>query len=307
MSSAQHIAINDRFGAGIACQFTAVLMFTCMSSLIKSLGTTYPTSEIIFFRSLPALIPLLLYLPSQGGWQALTTRRPLLQTVRTVAGLASMFCGFYAISQLYLADYVALSFTAPLFGTLLSIPLLGERVGARRLLACLAGFIGIVIMVQPGSSSSLDLDVPVIMALVSAFLYGVVMVTMRRLGGTDNSAATVFYFTVGCTVVSGVVMSFEWVTPTWTDLALLVVIGLLGGIGQIFMTQAFRLAPPAIVAPFDYTAMIWALAIGWFVFGNFPAATSLLGAGIICLSGLFILYRETALGSRKTPLKRTSI
>jgi drug/metabolite transporter (DMT)-like permease len=151
------------------------------------------------------------------------------------------------------------------------------------------------------------IDLPVMMAIASAFLYGVVMIAMRRLGSTDKSAATVFYFTAGSAIIAGAVLPLEWVTPPVGDLMLLVTIGVLGGVGQIFMTQAFRLAPPAIVAPFDYTAMVWALLIGWFVFGNFPAANSLVGAGVICLSGLFILYRETALGTRKTPLKRTSI
>lgn len=307
MTHATNMSGSDRFGAGIGCQLTAVFLFTCMTSLIKSLGDQYPTSEIVFFRSLPALLPLLLYLPAQGGWAALRTRRPGLQALRTIAGAASMFCGFYAISQMFLADYVAISFTAPLFGTLLSIPLLGEKVGIRRLGACAVGFVGILIMVQPGGSGGIGFDIAVLLAIASAFLYGLVMVAMRRLGGVDKSAATVFYFTVGSAVISGAMLPFEWVTPALKDLGLLVVIGILGGIGQIFMTQAFRLAPPAIVAPFDYTAMVWALTIGWFVFGNFPAMNSLAGAGVICLSGLFILYRETALGTRKAPVKGTSI
>lgn len=307
MTTASNLASTDRYGTGIGCQLAAVLVFTCMTSLIKTLGGDYPTSQIVFFRSLPALVPLLLYLPMQGGWSALRTQRPGLQALRTLAGAASMFCGFYAISQMFLADYVAISFTAPLFGTLLSIPLLGDKVGMRRMGACAAGFVGIVVMVQPGSDNAIALDWPVAMAIASAFLYGLVMIAMRRLGGVDRSAATVFYFTVGSAAIAGALMSFEWVTPSMGDLTLLLVIGVLGGVGQIFMTEAFRLAPPAVVAPFDYTAMVWALLIGWFAFGNFPAANSLVGAGIICLAGLFILYRETALGTRKTPVKRTSI
>lgn len=298
--------VTDRIGVGIACQMTAVLLFTCMSSTIKFLGAHYPTSEIIFFRSLPALLPLLLYLPSQGGWSALRTKAPLLQALRTIAGIGSMFCGFHAISLLLLADYVALSFTAPLFGTLLSIPLLREEVGWRRLGACMFGFLGVVIMIGP-SGSSVGLGLPVLLAIASAFLYGLVMVAMRRLGRIDNSAATVFYFTMGATLVGAVLLPFQWVTPTPLDLVLLVLIGVLGGVGQIFMTQAFRLAPPSVVAPFDYTAMIWAVAIGWLVFDNLPGLQSLLGAAVICASGLFILYRETVRGVRKPPVKRSSI
>ncbi len=304
MTTRPHIAAGDSYGKGIACQLFAVLVFTCMASLIKSLGPGYSTAQIVFFRSLPALIPLLLYLPSQGGWSALRTRRPGLQAVRATAGLASMFCGFYAIAYMTLADYVAISFTAPLFGTLLSIPLLGERVGYQRLAACLVGFSGILIMVGP-TGAGIDLSAG--LAIASAFLYGVVMVTMRRLGGIDNSAATVFYFTFGSACIGGAIMMFDWVSPTPRDLVLLATIGILGGIGQIFMTQAFRLAPPSVVAPFDYTAMVWALLIGWLVFNGLPTVQSLLGAAVICSSGLFILYRETIRGVRKAPVKQSSI
>jgi drug/metabolite transporter (DMT)-like permease len=301
---AASVSAGDRYGAGIACQLTAVLLFTCMASLIKALGGQYSTAQIVFFRSLPALIPLLLYLPSQGGWSALHTRRPAMQALRSVAGIASMFAGFHAIAHMTFADYVAISFTAPLFGTLLSIPLLGERVGVWRFGACCVGFSGILIMVGP---SGAPFDLYTVLAIVSAFLYGLVMIAMRRLGGVDNSAATVFYFTVTGTIASGAVAAADWVVPPAADLAMLAAIGVLGGVAQIFMTQAFRLAPPSVVAPFDYSAMVWALVIGWFAFGSFPTAQALVGAAVICAAGLFILYRETIRGVRKPPVKRSSL
>jgi drug/metabolite transporter (DMT)-like permease len=297
-------AAGDRYGAGIACQLVAVLLFTVMGSLIKALGEQYSTAQIVFFRSLPALLPLLLYLPSQGGWSALRTRRPALQALRAGAGLASMFAGFHALAHMLFADYVAISFTAPLFGTLLSIPLLGERVGIWRFGACCVGFTGILVMVGPTGAA---FDLYTGLAIASAFLYGLVMVAMRRLGGVDNSAATVFYFTVTGAIVGGAIAAFDWVTPPLADLLPLAAIGVLGGIAQIFMTQAFRLAPPSVVAPFDYSAMIWALAIGWFAFGGFPSTQALAGAAIICAAGLFILYRETVRGVRKPPVKRSSL
>ena len=112
---------------------------------------------------------------------------------------------------------------------------------------------------------------------------------------------------MGSALAGAIAMAFDWVTPPPGDLALLCGIGVLGGVGQIFMTQAFRLAPPSVVAPFDYTARLWAMAIGWLVFDNLPGLQSLAGAGVICASGLFILYRETVLGLRKSPVKRSSI
>lgn len=304
MTGKIHIGIDDRYGAGIACQVLAVFCFALMAGVIKGLGTDYSTAQIIFFRSLPALIPLLCFLPSQGGVAALRTRRPALQALRAVAGLGSMFCGFHAIAHMALADYVAISFTAPLFGTLLSIPLLSERVGVWRLGACVVGFCGILIMVGPAGA---NIGFYGFLAVASAFLYGLVMIVMRRLGGIDNSAATVFYFTVFGALVGGGMMAFDWVTPEPRDMLLLVAVGVMGGVGQIFMTLAFRMAPPSVVAPFDYTAMIWALAIGWLAFDTLPTVQSLAGAAVICASGLFILYRETIRGTGRAPVKRTSI
>lgn len=291
---------------GIAMQIVAVAGFSVMGMMIKLLEGRYPTSEVILFRCWPALIPLLLYLPMQGGFSALKTRRPFWHLVRTVSGLVSMFVGFYALSQMALADYVAISFTAPLFGTLLSIPLLGERVGVWRLGAVAVGFAGAVVTLGPLSGS---LDPVALFALGSALGYGVAMISMRKLGATDKSAATVFYFTLGSGAVSLALVSMpgQWVTPTVDDLAILMGIGLLGGVAQIFMTEAFRLAPPSVVAPFDYTAMIWAMAFGFLIFGTVPGWNVFVGAGMIAASGLYIIHRERVRGIKRGRIKGSSL
>lgn len=292
------------YGRGIALQILAVAMFTAMGMVIKLLDGRYPTSQIILFRCLPALIPLLLYLPMQGGWGALRTRRPGWHAIRTIAGLASMYVGFFAISRMAFADYVAISFTAPLFGTLLSIPFLGEKVGVWRLGAVALGFTGAVLTAGPIAGEA---DPIALFALGSALGYGVAMIAMRKLSSTDKSAATVFYFTVAGALSGLVLLPAHWVTPNADDLALLIAIGLIGGVAQIFMTEAFRLAPPSVVAPFDYTAMLWALAFGFFVFGTFPSTSVLVGAALICASGLFIIHREAVRGVRRAKLKSTSL
>ena len=291
---------------GIVMQIIAVAGFSVMGMLIKLLDSRYPTSEVILFRCWPALIPLLFYLPMQGGVSALKTRRPFWHLVRTASGLGSMFVGFYALSQMAIADYVAISFTAPLFGTLLSIPLLGERVGVWRLGAVAVGFVGAVFTLGPVSGS---LDPVALFAVGSALGYGVAMISMRKLGATDKSAATVFYFTLGSGLVSLAVLMApgQWVTPTADDLAILIGIGLLGGVAQIFMTEAFRLAPPSVVAPFDYTAMIWAMGFGFFVFGTVPGWNVFVGAGLIAASGLYIIHRERVRGIKRGKIKGTSL
>lgn len=292
------------YGRGIAMQIVAVAMFTCMGLVIKLLEGRYPTSQIILFRCAPALIPLVLYLPMQGGWSALKTRRPGWHLIRTVAGLGSMYVGFYAIARMAFADYVAISFTAPLFGTLLSIPLLREQVGIWRIGAVCFGFAGALLTAGPIAGHA---DPMALFAVGSALGYGVAMVAMRKLGSTDKSSATVFYFTVAGALSGLVMLPFDWVTPTPEHLVLLVTIGLVGGVAQIFMTEAFRLAPPSVVAPFDYTAMVWALVFGFFVFGTFPDAHVLAGAGLICASGLFIIHRETVRGVKRAKLKSSSL
>lgn len=292
------------YGRGIAMQVLAVALFASMGMVIKLLDGRYPTSQIILFRCAPALLPLILYLPLQGGLAALKTRRPGWHAVRTIAGLGSMYVGFYALSRMAFADYVAISFTAPLFGTLLSIPFLGERVGVWRIGAVGLGFAGAVLTAGPVAGEA---DPVALFALGSAFGYGVAMIAMRKLGSTDKSSATVFYFTVAGALSGLAFVPTQWVAPTPEDLALLMAIGLIGGVAQIFMTEAFRLAPPSVVAPFDYTAMLWALAFGFFVFGSFPGPEVLAGAALICASGLFIIHRETVRGVKRAKLKSTSL
>jgi len=297
------------YGRGIAMQVIAVAMFACMGMVIKLLDGRYPTSEIILFRCAPALIPLVLYLPLQGGWSALKTRRPGWHAVRSIAGILSMYVGFYALARMAFADYVAISFTAPLFGTLLSIPFLGERVGIWRTGAVGLGFAGALLTAGPIGSlfGEGEADPIALFAVGSAFGYGIAMIAMRKLGSTDKSSATVFYFTVAGALSSLFLLPAQWVTPTPQDLALLVAIGLVGGVAQIFMTEAFRLAPPSVIAPFDYTAMLWALAFGFFVFGTFPGPQVLAGAALICASGLFIIHRETVRGVKRAKLKSSSL
>jgi len=178
----------------------------------------------------------------------------------------------------------------PLFATALSVPLLGEKVGWRRWTAVIVGFTGILLMVRPGASI---FDPANMIALLSAVLYALAVIAMRQLGKTERSTTTTLYFTVACTIVSGAMLPFVWRTPGLLDLIPLVMLGLLGGFGQLLMTLAYRSAPPAIVAPFDYVAMVWATAYGFLLWGDVPTAGALAGAAIVIGSGLYIIHRET--------------
>ncbi len=295
----------DRVAAlrrGIALMCGAVLLFTVSSTMVKALGQGFPVSEIIFFRCLPAFIPLYFVIRNAGGLSIIRTNRPGAHLFRVLIGGLAMFLGFYTLTLMPLADYFAFTYAAPLFATLLSMPILGEMVGIRRWSAVAVGFIGVLLMVRPSGQS---FDVTMLLAITNAFTYALAIIAIRNLGRTEHSATTVFYFTLAGAVLSAVVMPFEWRTPEAGEWALLLGIGLVSGIGQIMMTEAYRFAPPAVIAPFDYTSMIWALIFGYALFNTFPEPLVLAGAMIVMCSGLYILYRETVRGVERPRIKPT--
>src|SRR5690606_6233798 len=214
--------------------------------------------------------------------------------------ILSMLCFFYALTILPLADVTAINFTMPLFVTALSVPLLGETVGWRRWTAVAIGFSGILLMVRPGASI---LDPAILIAVASAFGYALAVICMRRLGSTERSATTTLYFTLACAVVGGIAAPFAWVPPTPTGWAALILVGLISGTGQLLMTAGYRFAPAAIVAPFDYVSMVWAVVLGFLIWGEVPTVGVLAGAALVIGSGLYILYREHRLmaGSGRSP------
>ena len=276
-------------GAGIASMLLAVLLYGLMDALIKIAAGRYPVIEVVFFRSLFALIPLAFLILRSGGWRALATRQPKLQAVRAIVGFTSLVCFFDAFALLPLADVVAIGFAAPMFITALSVPLLGEQVGWRRWSAVVVGFAGVIVMVRPGSGL---VELGALVALAGTLTYALSIIIIRRLSTTDSSAPTVASFTCLSVLGAGAVLPFYWVAPTPADWLLLAATGLLGGTGQIAFTRAFALAPPVIVAPFDYANMLLATALGYLIWGNVPTLAVWIGAVLVIGSGLYIVYRE---------------
>ncbi len=280
---------------GIALFTISIALFAAMDVMIKTVAATYPTFQIIFFRSLFALLPLSLAVSRMGGLKALRTRRPLGHALRSVVGVGAMACFFYSFSAMPLVDVYAIAFASPLFLAAMAGPLLGERVGWRRWSAVAVGFVGVLVILRPGLGM---LSGVALVCLLGAFLYALAMVMIRLLGRTESTVAIVLYFTLTCAVVGGVGMIPDWVTPkTPGDLALLVSIGVTGGVAQLFITSAFKSAPAATLAPFEYSALVWGLGFGWIFFGEWPDALVFAGAAIVAGSGLYIVHRE-ALESR---------
>lgn len=284
-------ATPSTIGSGIAFMLVAVGIFTTMDALIKWLATAYPVLEIVFFRSVFAFIPLM-PLIARGGSAAIRTQRPLGQAGRALTGLVATFGYFYCYRTMPLADVFGIAFAAPIFVTALSVPLLGERVGIRRWSAVAVGFLGVLIMVRPDTGI---VGVSAWVALFATSLYALAQIFIRDLGKTDSTVCIVFYATLTMAIASAAAMPLLWVTPTLVDTIILIMIGVLGGLGQLAFTRAFRLAPASVVSPFDYTGIVYAGLIGYVVWHDVPTVTFLIGACVVIASGLYILHRETRL------------
>ncbi len=291
---------------GATHMLAGICLFSVMDAMVKWLVADYPVHQIVFFRTVFALIPCLYFVARLGGLAALRTKRPLVHFVRGIIGLAAMGCYFYAFALMDLADAKAILFSAPLFMTVLSIPLLGEKVGIFRWSAVLVGFLGVLVILEPGAEM---MQVGALAAIGGAVLYALAMITVRHLSATDSAAAITFYFTLtGAVAGTAMVAAFGWVTPTLTDLALLAGVGVIGGVGQYSLTQAFRFAEATAIAPLEYMSMAWALLLGYLIWSDIPELEVFIGIALVVASGLFILYRERRLASvRISQLPRVRI
>jgi drug/metabolite transporter (DMT)-like permease len=286
---------------GIHAEILALAMFATMDALVKGLDARYPALQVALCRNLFGVLPLLWMVRAAGGWRMLATRQPLLQLVRIIAALTSLFGFFYLFPLMPLAELYAVSFAAPLFMTALGVPLLGERVGRQRWSAVVVGFIGVLIIVQPGSAAFHPLALGVVGA---TFCSALSLVCVRRLSRTDRDQTSLMFYSVGSTALTGAVivanavagepLGVLWIWPAPFDWLWLVAIGLVGGVAQIWMTRAFRLAPAAVLAPFEYAAIVFALAYGWLFWREVPSLAFWLGLPLVIGSGLYTLHRERA-------------
>lgn len=303
----------DAIGIGILLMLSSVAVFAVMDMLIKWLGPVYPVGQVIFFRSVFALLPLSYLIWKAGGIGSLRTPRLSPHLFRSLVGLTSMGCFFWSFAVLPLAEVVAIGQAGPIILTALSVPLLKEKVGPRRWAAVIIGFLGVLLITRPGTAL---FDPRSLVPLAGAFGYALAMVAIRQLSFSEPSHRIVFYFsafgaTLGLLTLPLSWLPWEvrafglaatdlaWVTPSLADLALLVLIGILGGCGQILMTRAFSNAPAGLLAPFEYTSLAFAMLFGYLFWGELIDQFTLGGAAIIILSGLYILHRERVVQRRR--------
>ena len=282
---------SQRVALGIALRVSAMACMAVLSALVKWTGSRgVPVFEIIFFRNLFAFVPLGLYIWRTTGFEVLRTQRPFGHLARSVVGLSGMVCGFSAVQYLPLTEATALQFTSPLFMTALSALILAEPVGRHRWAAVVVGFLGVLVMARPipGQVNVVGVTLGVLSALGAAGA----MVAIRQIADTERGPTIVFYFTLGGVVLGLVGSAFGWVVPDPMTLGLLILAGLIGGVGQLFLTEALRNAPVGVIAPFDYTQLIWASLLGLVIWGDLPHPLTLVGAVLVAASGVYILHRE---------------
>lgn len=270
----------------------SVFLFSIMSVLIKQLSDHLPVSELVFFRAFVGMIPAIIAVGVSGGLASLRTDRIAGHFGRALVGALAMSMLFWSFNLLPLADATALNFTGPLFLTALSVPLLGEKVGVYRWSAVLVGFAGTLVMINPGGAGTLQIGTAI--ALAAAFLQALAMVAVSQLSRSEPSNTIVFYFSAFSTALCALPLPFVWVTPaTWEDWSLLIAMGLVGGCAQLLLTRAYAHAQAAMVAPFNYTSLLWASIFGYLLWDHRPDERTLIGAAIVAASGIFIVYRET--------------
>jgi drug/metabolite transporter (DMT)-like permease len=285
---------------GIALQLGATFLFTLMGGLVRALGDRIPIGEQIFARSFLALIPLMIML----AWRreitsALKMKSPARHFTRALTGIAAMILMFLGLARLPLAESTAISFIAPLFSVALAAIFLGEVVRVWRWSAVAVGFVGVLVMLSPHlgtTAMTSSAAIGAIMTLVGAFFVAAAMTQVRAMTSTETTASLVFSFQIFATVVGLVMLPWTWVWPSPADALALLGIGVFGGIAQILLTESYRHAPASVVAPFSYTAMIWAVVLGYLMFRELPGSIVLVGAAIVVAAGLFVIFRERALG-----------
>lgn len=286
-------------GRAIAYMFAAVSFQTVLDASVKWLTDDYTVPQIAFIRYLLSIGVAVLIAGRMGGLGTLKTRRPFGHALRSVLNLATMLTFFYALKLLPLADAIAITFAAPLFMTAFSVVFLREHVGLARWTAVAIGLVGVILILQPAGTG---VTPGALLALASAVFYALALISSRQLSATENSHNILFYYALCVLAFSGVVgllgetgvgASWKWPPLRLEDLWIFLLMGLVGTFGQFFFNQAFRYGEVSMLAPIEYTALLWGVVYGLILWGEAPSWAVLAGATIVAGASLYIVRRET--------------
>ncbi len=273
---------------GVLWMIAATMMFVNIDAIAKHLTQTYPVIEVVWARYFFHLLFLMAFLGRRLPG-ALKTRRLPLQLWHSAFLVFATFLMMSGLRVIPLADATTLLFLTPLVVTALSAPFLGERVGRRRWIGVLVGFLGALVVIRPGTGM---MQTAALLPAAAAVAFAFYQISTRILARTDPPMTTLFYTALLGALALSAMVPLVWVTPTWIDFSMMVASGLLGGVGHFLLIKAFTAAPAATVSPFSYATLIWSVTYGFVFFGDLPDAWTWAGAAIIVGSGLHILRRE---------------
>ncbi|MBW6506482.1 MAG: DMT family transporter [Rhodobacteraceae bacterium] len=286
---------------GILLKLISVLIFIAMASLIKATAAHVPAGEAVFFRSFFAIPVILVWLVARRELRSgVRVASPIGHVWRGVLGASAMGLGFAGLGLLPLPEVTAIGYASPLLTVIFAAMFLGEQVRAFRMAAVAMGMVGVLIVLSPrlgavGEASDRE-ALGAMVVLMGALCSALAQVFVRKLVATERTSAIVFWFSVTASVLSLLTIPFGWVVPAPREAALLVLAGVLGGLGQIFLTSSYRFADAGVIAPFEYASMIFALGIGYFIFDEVPTLVMLGGAALVIAAGVLIIWRERQLG-----------
>ena len=291
----------------ILLKLISALLFAAMSALVRFLGDAVPIGQVVFFRAAFAILPVVvIYAWRRELATAVRTKRPFGHLGRGLIAVAGMFLNFAALVRLPLVDATAISFAAPLITVAFAALILKERVRVYRWSAVGVGFLGVLVMLWPhfdlthvSTVASTAGTVGALCAITSAFTNAGAVIQTRRLTASETTSSIVFYFSLICAFAGLATLPLGWQAPTPAELAALIGLGIFGGLAHIFLTESYRYASASVIAPFDYTAILWAFVLGYAMFGEIPTAIVFIGAAIVAGAGLFVIFRERQLGLQR--------
>jgi drug/metabolite transporter (DMT)-like permease len=291
-SEAASAAFRSVPGKAVLYMTLAAALLTALDVGVKWLAAAYPVPQIAFLRYFMGLFIAAGIAWQMGGLRTLRTRRPGGHLLRSVLNLVTMLTLYYAFRAMPLADALAITYASPIILTALSVPMLGERVGPRRWAAVAVGFAGVLVIVQPGGNG---VELPALLALVSALCYALTLVTSRQLSTTESSHTILFYYSVWVLVGTGVMLPWAWITPRWEDVPIFLFVGISGSLGQFCLAQALRYGEASMLAPIDFTGLLWAMLFGFIFWHDIPGLSMIGGAVLVIGSSIYIAHRETRL------------
>jgi drug/metabolite transporter (DMT)-like permease len=281
----------DRPLRGILYMLAGIAFFGATDGLSKWMVMALPVLQIVALRNACVLGLVIPAVIRAGGLKALATRRPWGHAARAVSSVVALTSFFEALRHLPLATCIAIGFCSPLFMTVASVVLLREHVGAHRWAAIAVGFAGVMVIAWPDAETMASWAA--VLMVVSSLFFALSMTTVRWLARTESDVSMLFYQNAGMMLPGLIALPLVWQTPTDVDLLGIAAMAVTLAGGQILMIRAFRAAPVAVVAPFEYTELLWAALIGYIVWNEMPAPHVWTGAGIVVLSGLYMIWRET--------------